>query len=243
MKSCPNNQPKFIMKTAKNKLCQISISVILFTSGTALFAIPPSQGLLVLVNGLDDLSSASSNTASRSNIMVQVFDTHTPTSPCYTVGILGYNNVALIKWQSNGIHGVASCAGTGIGTAAITKIEITPLSKLVNQKVTIVYDATVDSSVPKISASPITLTPPTTIYENMTLIINGSGIPNTVGQAADASHWGFTITPSTPTFDPSSGSLTTTGVPGAVGAVGFKAEQLMRRYGVIPYHANQEHAQ
>lgn len=74
----------------------------------------------------------------------------------------------------------------------------------------------------------------------MTLIINGSGIPNTVGQTADATNWGFTVTPTAPVFDPSSGALTTTGVPGVVGASSFKAEKLMRRYGVVPYHANKE---
>lgn len=228
------------METTKNVLFKLSIAAILFASGTTLFATPPTKGLLVIVNGLDNLSTANGNTASRSNISVQVFDTQTPTSPCYTATILGYNNVAIINWQADGIHGPASCAGTGIGTPAISKIVITPLRKLVNSSVTIVYDSTVNTNVPKANANPITLTPPTTIHENMTLIINGSGIPNTVGQTADATNWGFTVTPTAPVFDPSSGALTTTGVPGVVGASSFKAEKLMRRYGVVPYHANKE---
>jgi hypothetical protein len=223
------------METAKNTFFKSSIVAVLFASGTTAFAIPPSAGQLVIINGLDNTSAANSNSASRSNIMVQVFDTHTPTSPCYTVGILGYNNVAIIPWQAAGVHSVASCAGTGIGTAAISKIEITPLSKLVGDQVTIVYDATVDASVPKTTASPITLMPPTTIYENMTLIINGSGIPNTGSQTANSTNWGFTVTPTSPVFNTGNGNLMSTGVPGVIGASNLKAEKLMRRYGVIPY--------
>ncbi|MFT4058144.1 MAG: hypothetical protein QM652_01195 [Legionella sp.] len=225
------------MRTIKNTFFKLNIAAILLASGTTIFATSPSQGQLVLINGLDNLSSTNSDTASRSNIMVKVFDTHTPTSPCYTVAILGYNNVAIIKWQANGIHNAASCAGTGIGTAALSKIEITPLSKLVGNKVTVVYDATVDTNVPKAKASPITFMPPTTIYRNMTLIINGSGIPNTAGQTADSTHWGFTVSPTSPIFATSNGALITTGIPGAVGASGLKAENLMRRYGIIPYYA------
>lgn len=222
------------MEMTKNTFFKSSIGAVLLASGITAFAIPPSTGQLVLINGLDNLTSTNSDDMSRSNIMVQVFDTHTPTSPCYTVARLGYNNVAIIKWKANGIHGIASCAGTGIGTPAISKIEITPLKKLIGNKITIVYDATVDMTIPKATASSITFTPPTTIYENMTLVINGSGIPNTVGQTADAANWGFIVTPTSPIFDTSNGSLIATGVPGAVGAFGLKAKELMRRYGIIP---------
>lgn len=209
----------------------------LFFLGTTAFATPPSSGQLVIINGLDNLTAANANTNSRSNIMVQVYDTHTPSSPCYTTQRLGYYNVAIIKWQANGVHSAASCAGTGIGTAAISKVVITPLNKLINNSVTIVYDATVDTSVPKSTASPIVFVPPTTSYENMTLLINGSGIPNTIGQTASATNWGFTVTPTPPVFDVSTGALSATGVPGAVGAFGLRAEKLMRHYGIIPFHA------
>jgi hypothetical protein len=224
----------------KNTLFKSCLGTLLFASGIGAFAIPPNTGQLVLINGLDNLTSASGNSLSRSNIMVQVYDTHTPTSPCYTVARLGYNNVAIIKWQANGVHGIASCAGTGIGTAALSKITITPLNKLIGNTITIVYDATVDTTLPKAAASPITFIPPTTIYENMTLVIGGSGIPNTIGQTADSSKWGFTVTPTSPVFDPSNGTLLATGVPGAVGASGLKAEKLMRHYGVIPSNSRDE---
>lgn len=217
-------------------LFKSSIGAALLVSGITAFALPPSSGQLVLINGLDNLTATNGDNLSRSNIMVQVFDTHTPTSPCYTIGMLTYNNVAIIKWQANGVHGAASCAGTGIGTPAISKIEITPLNKLIGKKTTIVYDSVVDTSIPKATASPITFIPPTIIYENMTLVINGSGIPGTVGQTADTTNWGFTVTPTSPVFDVINGTLIATGVPGVVGASGLHAEKLMRRYGIIPYH-------
>lgn len=224
------------MESAKSTLLKTSMVVTLCVWGATAFATPPNSGQLVIINGLDNLTAADANTNSRSNIMVQVYDTHTPTSPCYTAQRLGYYNVAIIKWQANGIHSSTSCAGTGIGTAAISKVVITPLNKLIKSSVTIVYDAIIDTSVPKGIASPITFTPPTTIYTNMTLLINGSGIPSTIGQTASSSNWGFTVTPSAPVFDVGTGALSATGVPGAVGAYGVSAEKLMRHYGIIPFH-------
>jgi hypothetical protein len=224
------------MESVKNTLLKKAMLTALLIGGATAFAAPPNSGQLVIINGLDNLTAADANTNSRSNIMVEVYDTHTPTSPCYTAPRLGYYNVATVKWQANGHHSSSSCAGTGIGTTAISKVVITPLNKLINNRITIVYDATVDTSVPKATAEPIDFTPPTTIYTNMTLLINGSGIPNTVGQTASSTNWGFTITPSAPVFDVSTGALTATGVPGVVGAYGINAEKLMRHYGVIPFH-------
>lgn len=230
------------MESAKNTLFKTSIVATLIVLGATASATPPSSGQLVIINGLDNLTTANAHTNSRSNIMVQVYDTHTPTSPCYTAQRLGYYNVATIKWQAQGIHSASSCAGTGIGTAAISKVVITPLNKLINNRVTIVYDATVDTSIPKATADSIDFSPPTTIYTNMTLLINGSGIPSTVGQTASATNWGFTVTPTAPIFDVSTGTLSATGVPGAVGAYGISAEKQMRHYGIIPFHpaANNE---
>ncbi|MDR3502722.1 MAG: hypothetical protein P4L79_09085 [Legionella sp.] len=224
------------MESAKNTLFKTSIVATLMVLGATACATPPSSGQLVIINGLDNLTAANANTNSRSNIMVQVYDTHTPTSPCYTAQRLGYYNVAIIKWQANGVHNATSCAGTGIGTAAISKVVITPLNKLINNRITIIYDATVDTSVPKATADAIDFTPPTTTYTNMTLLINGSGIPSTVGQTASSTNWGFTVTPTAPVFDVSTGALSATGVPGAVGAYGVRAEKLMRHYGIIPFH-------
>jgi hypothetical protein len=224
------------MESEKKFLLKTSMVATLLALAAPAFAAPPSSGQLVIINGLDNLTAANAHTNSRSNLMVQVYDTHTPTAPCYTVQRLGYYNVATIKWQANGIHSASSCAGTGIGTAAIAKVVITPLNKLINNRITIVYDATVDTSVPKATADSIDLIPPTTIYTNMTLLINGSGIPGTVGQTASATNWGFTVTPTAPVFDVSTGALNATGVPGAVGAYGISAEKLMRHYGIIPFH-------
>ncbi|WP_242602383.1 hypothetical protein [Legionella rowbothamii] len=224
------------MESAKKNLFKTSMVAILLVLGAPVFAAPPNAGQLVIINGLDNLTTANAHTNSRSNLRVQVYDTHTPTTPCFTAQRLGYYNVATIRWQANGIHSASSCAGTGIGTAAISKVVITPLNKLINNRITIVYDATVDTSVPKATADSIDFTPPTTIYTNMTLVINGSGIPSTVGQTASSTNWGFTVTPIAPVFDMVTGELNATGVPGAVGAYGISAEKQMRHYGIIPFH-------
>ncbi|WP_428414104.1 hypothetical protein [Legionella sp.] len=195
------------MESAKNTLFKKSMITTLLVWEATAFAAPPNSGQLVIINGLDNLTAANANTNSRSNIMVQVYDTHTPTAPCYTVQRLGYYNVVTIKWQANGVHSASSCAGTDIGTVAISKVVITPINKLINNRATIVYDAIVDTSVPKATADPIDFTPPTTIYTNMTLLINGSGIPNTVGQTASSTNWGFTVTPTAPVFDVSTGGV------------------------------------
>ncbi|MFJ1268658.1 hypothetical protein ACD661_08850 [Legionella lytica] len=224
------------MESVKNTLLKIAVLATLLIWGITAFAAPPNSGQLVIINGLDNLTTTDANTNSRSNIMVQVYDTHTPASPCYTAPRLGYYNVATIKWQANGFHSPSSCAGTGIGTAAIAKVVITPLNKLINNRITIVYDAIVDTSIPKATADPIDFIPPTTIYTNMTLLINGSGMPNTVGQTVSSTNWGFTVTPSAPVFNVSTGELGATGVPDAISAYGLSAEKLMRYYGVIPFH-------
>ncbi|WP_415072321.1 hypothetical protein [Legionella sp.] len=161
-----------------------------------------------------------------------MYDTADNTHPCTTVANLPYNGVTIVKWSAVGVHRPTFCTGTGLGTAAIYQVKITPLPKIIGHSSQVVYDATTNT--PQAMASPIIFTPPTTVYENIALVINGNGTPNTTtGQIADQTHWGFTVNPTIPIFDTGNGAVLITGIPGAVGAYGLNAEKLLQNYGII----------
>lgn len=215
------------MKIKKN-ICLTSIALLTLLASDAVFAVASSSGQLVIVNNL-----ANGAGLTQSSIKVEVYDTADITQPCTTVAHIAYNGITVVRWSAVGEHSATFCTGTGPGTAAIYQVKITPLPNIIGQMDHVVYDAS--TTTPQATASPITFTPPTAIYGNLALVINGNGKPKTTnGQLADLTHWGFSVNPATPVFDTGNGAILTTGIPGAIGAYGLKAEELVRSYGIIP---------
>jgi hypothetical protein len=218
------------MKTIKNTFLKLLALMAILASGTT-FAISPSTGQLVIVNNLANASDGNGG-LTQSSIKIEVYDNADSAQPCTTVASLPYNGVTIVRWAATGVHSSTFCTGTGPGTAAIYQVQITPLQKTIGRSSQVVYDATTNT--PQTTASPITFTPPTTIYGNIALVITGNGIPNTTsGQTADPTNWGFTVNPTTPVFDAGNGAVLITGIPGAVGAYGLDAEKLLQSYGII----------
>lgn len=203
---------------------------VLLTSQT-IFAITPSAGQLVIINTLGSDGGVGNSGLTQSNIMIKVYDHANSMQPCTTVKSLAYGGVTVVRWASTGVHSTTFCTGTGPGTAAIFQVQITPLPRLIGNTSQVIYDAT--AQLPQSSANPIIVTPPTTIYGNIVLVVNGNGTPvTTSGQTADATHWGFTVNPATPLFDSGNGGILTTGIPGVSGAYGLEAEKILTRYDI-----------
>lgn len=214
----------------KNNLLKSTAFFALLASQT-IFAIAPSTGQLVIVNNLGSDGSAGNTGLTQSNIMIKVYDHANSTQPCTTVKSLAYGGITIVRWASTGVHSTTFCTGTGPGTAAIYQVQITPLPRLIGNTSQVIYDAT--AHIPQSGANPILFTPPTTIYGNIVLVVNGNGTPiTTSGQMADATHWGFTVNPVTPVFDSGNGGILTTGIPGASGAYGLEAEKILTRYDI-----------
>jgi hypothetical protein len=214
------------MEATKRTFLKSTLAVALLASGAA-FATPTS-GQLVIVNSLGDVDVTSGTVgASASAVSVVVSDT---TGPCSTTASVAYNGTVVVKWNSNATHSTTSCT-------SITSVAVTPLKTNVGTMSTVVYNSATGAA-PITTATAATFTPPTTVYENLGLVINGSGVPASIVSAA-ATVWGVPTAAVKPVFVAANGALSTVGIPGAVGAYGLKAENLMRRYAVIPHHAAQ----
>lgn len=211
---------------AQRTVLKSALAVVLFASGAA-FAVGPTTGQLVIVNGLGNVVPATGNSgSSASAVSVVVSDA---TGPCSTTANLAYNGTVTVKWNASATHSATSCTN-------IASVAVTPLKSTVGTISTIVYDSSTSTTLPATTATgPITFTAPTTAYANMALVINGSGVPASA-VTASATAWGVGAA-SAPVFDAGNGAITTVGVPGAVGAYGLKAENLMRRYAIFPLAA------
>lgn len=215
------------MDATKRTLLKSTLAVVLLSSGAA-FAVGPTSGQLVLINSLGNVVSSTGNSgATASSVSVVVSDA---TGPCSTTATLAYNGTVTVKWSASATHSTTSCTG-------ITSVAVTPLKTTVGAVSTIVYDSVTSTTVPATTATAaITFTAPTTAYANMALIISGNGLPASA-VTASATAWGVGAA-AAPAFDGGNGALDTVGVPGAVGAYGLKAEDLMRRYAVLPFNVS-----
>lgn len=215
------------MEATKRTLLKSTLAVALLTSGVA-FATGPTSGQLVIVNGLGNVVAATGNSgATASSVSVVVSDA---TGPCSTTATLAYNGTVVVKWSASATHSTTSCTG-------ISSVAVTPLKTTVGSVSTIVYDSVTTTTVPATTATAaVTFTPPTTAYENIALIINGTGTPASAVTASGTA-WGVPAA-AAPVFNTGNGALTTVGMPGAVGAYGLKAENIMRRYAVLPFNSS-----
>lgn len=212
------------MEATKRTFLKSTLAIALLTSGAA-FATGPTSGQIVIVNSLGNVvPSTGSPGASASSMSVVVSDN---TGPCSTTANLAYNGTVIVKWATSATHSATSCTN-------ISSVAVTPLKTTIGTLTTIAYDSVTSTTIPAATATAaITFTAPTTVYENMALIVNGNGTPASA-VTAGATIWGVGAA-SAPVFDTGNGALTTVGVPGALGTYGLKAERLMRRFGVIPF--------
>ncbi len=213
------------MEATKRTFLKSTLAIALLASGAA-FAVGPTNGQLVIVNSLGNVVAATGNSgATASSASVIVSDA---TGPCSTTANLAYNGTVTVKWSSSATHSTTSCTD-------ITSVSVTPLKATVGTISTIVYDSVTTTTVPATTATAaISFTAPTTAYANMALIVNGNGTPASA-VTASATAWGVGAA-SAPAFNAGNGALSTVGVPGAVGAYGLKAENLMRRYAILPFN-------
>lgn len=205
----------------KDKLVKATLALTLLTSGSAFSAL--TSGQLTIINGLANDTSTGVGT-SASSISVTVSDS---SGVCSLAKILSYDGFVVVKWDSTKTHSTSQCTG-------ITTVSVTPQKTLIGTTYTIVYDSTTSTSVPATSATAaINYTAPTTPVANLVLLVTGTGIP-AAATTATATVWGIGAAAS-PIFDSANGALATVGVPGGLGLAGFKAEEMARHYGVIPY--------
>ncbi|WP_058533042.1 hypothetical protein [Legionella saoudiensis] len=216
------------MEATKRTFLRSTLAVALLTSGVAFAAAtPPTSGQLVIINSLGNVSTTGNTGASASSFSVVVSDS---SGPCSTTASVAYNGTVTVKWNSAATHSATSCTG-------ISSVAVTPLKATVGSVSTIIYDNATTTSVPAATATgSVSFDAPTTAYANMALIVNGNGTPSATA-AATATAWGINTAAAVPVFDAGNGSLTTVGVPGAVGAYGLKAENIMRRYAIMPFNA------
>ncbi|BCA95333.1 hypothetical protein TUM19329_16940 [Legionella antarctica] len=209
--------------TSKHLFLRSTLTIALMGLWGTPFAVPVTSGQLVIINSLGNASTTGNIGTSASSISVVVSDS---TGPCSTISTVIYNGTAVVKWSSSAIHSATVCTG-------ISSVEVTPLKTTIGTISTIVYDSVNTTTVPSLTATAaITYLPPTTPYANLALIVSGSGVP-AAPIAASATAWGVNAAIA-PVFDTGNGSLTNVGVPGGIGAGGLRAENIMRRYAVIP---------
>ncbi|USQ14062.1 hypothetical protein J2N86_01630 [Legionella lytica] len=216
------------MEATKRTFLRTTLAVALTSGVVFAAAAAPSSGQLVVVNSLGNVSTTNTG-ASASSFSVVVSDS---SGPCSTTASVAYNGTVTVKWNASATHSTTSCTD-------ITSVAVTPLKATVGSVSTIIYDNVTTTTVPATTATgAVTFTAPTTAYPNMVLIVNGSGTPASA-VTATATVWGVGAA-AAPVFDAGNGSLTTVGVPGAMGAYGLKAENIMRRYAILPMQAAAE---
>ena len=214
------------MEATKRTFLKSTLAVALLASGAVFATSGPTSGQLVIVNSLGDVDATSGTVgATASSVSVVVSDS---SGACSTTTSLAYNGTVTVKWNTSATHSATSCTG-------IASVAVTPLKTNVGAMSTIVYDASTGSApITTAAAGGVPFAAPTVAYENMVLIVNGSGVPSST-VTASSTVWGVATAAAVPVFSTSNGALTTVGVPGAVGAYGLKAEKLMRRYAIVPH--------
>jgi len=203
---------------------------LLASSSVFAMSSAPTNGQLIVINELANSNNVTGTGvvgATASSVSVSVFAIGSVTA-CAGPTTLAYNGTMVVTWATGATKGC-----TSIGTVQVTPLKTVGLG-------TVVYDATATAPAATAGGS-VTFTAPTTITgltgatvtpANFALMILGNGLPSTT--AAMTGGWTTPIAALTPIFDISNGSLSTTGIVGASGAAGIKAERIMRRFGVTP---------
>lgn len=208
-------------KTAQNKLTRVVknsartlSAVTLLTASGAIFA---TTGQLVLINSLGVVVSGNAG-GTASAVKVVVNDS---TGVCSTTNTLAYGGVLTVKWDDTKTHSTTQCTG-------ITSVDVSALPTTSSGVVQ--YDSTANTTPPATATAPTNFVAPTTAIANLALIITGK---TSAAMTNSATSWGSAVGVA-PIYLTTNGTISTTGIMGAVGSEGFKASALMQRYGVRP---------
>lgn len=206
-----------IRKNIIKAIC-VALTAVSLGLSQSVLASNPTNGQLVLINSLGVVVNGSLG-ASASNISVTVNDS---TGPCSTTVSLAYGGVITVSWNSANIHSATKC----------TSVETVNVSALKTTSGVVQYDSTANATPPAVATAPTVFTAPTTPIANIALIVTGNASPAMINSATS---WGSALGIA-PTYLTSNGSISVTGVMGAVGMEGLQAEAQMLKYGIIPVH-------
>ncbi len=207
------------IKPKNNKSCLLKSSLIVLTAvpllalSSSLFA---ATGKLVLVNSLAKVVTGNPG-SSASDVKVVISDS---TGVCSTTNTVAYNGVLTVNWDDSKTHSSSQC--TGITSVAVSALKTS--SGLVQ------YDSTANATPPAVATAATTFTAPTTAIANLLLVVTGSASPAMTGSATV---WGSALGVA-PIYATTNGLIATTGIMGAVGMAGIKAENAMRLRAIDP---------
>ncbi|MGQ3890674.1 hypothetical protein [Legionella sp. CNM-4043-24] len=199
----------------KKSLVAISAVSLLGLSGS-LFASNPTSGQLIVINSVGVVVNGSAG-SSASSVKVVVNDA---TGPCSTTPILAIGGVVTVKWDSTKTHSTTQCTD-------ITSVDVTALKTSAG---VVQYDSTANTTPPAVATAATTFTAPTTPISNLALMVTGNA---SAAMTNSATSWGSALGVA-PIYLTTNGALSTTGIMGAVGMAGLKAESYMHRYAVMP---------
>lgn len=202
------------MNLKKSVVAIAAVSMIGLSSGA--FASDPTSGQLLLVNSVGFVLNGSAG-ASASSVKVVVNDS---TGPCSTTPILAYQGVVTVKWDANKTHSTTQCTN-------ITSVDVTALKTTAG---TVQYDSTANATPPATAVAATNFVAPTTPISNLALIVTGATSP---AMTSSATSWGSALGVK-PVYETDNGAINTTGVMGAIGIAGMKAESMMHRYAIMP---------
>lgn len=198
-----------VLKTSFVALTTVSLLGL----SSSLFA--TTSGQVVIINSIGVVVSGSSG-ATASSATVVVNDS---TGPCST-STVAYGGVVTVSWNAANTHSATKC--TNIASVDISAIKTT--SGVVQ------YDSTANATPPATATAPVNFTAPTTAINNLALIVTGT---TSAAMTNSATSWGSALGVA-PVYATTNGRLTTTGIVGAVGMAGLKAEARMLQYGIRP---------
>lgn len=199
----------------KKSIVAIAAVSLIGLSGVT-FASNPTSGQLVLINSVGVVVNGSA-ASSASSVKVVVNDA---TGPCSTTPILVYGGVVNVKWDASKTHSATQCTD-------ITSVDVTALK---TSSGVVQYDSTANSTPPATATAPTNFVAPTTPIANLALIVTGNASP---AMTSSATSWGSALGVA-PDYLATNGALNTTGIMGAVGMEGIKAEAIMHRYAIMP---------
>jgi len=195
-------------------------AVILIVFSGMIFASDPTSGQMVLINSLGVMVNGVLG-GSASSILVQASDT---TGICSTTTSLAYGGVITVPWNNANVHSATKC--TDIVSVAVSALKTT--SGVVQ------YDSTANATPPTVATAPTVFTAPTTPISNIAIIVTGNA---SAAMTNSATSWGSALGVA-PIYLVSNGSISVTGIMGAVGMVGVKAESQMLKHGIVPAYTH-----
>ena len=205
---------------------QSNLSFVLKTSFVALTAASviglssplyanPTSGQVVIINSVGVVVNGNPGaTASSASVVV-----NDSTGPCST-STVAYGGVVTVTWNAANTHSATKCTN-------ITSVDV---SAIKTSSGVVQYDSTANATPPATATAATNFVAPTTPINNLALIITGNA---SAAMTSSATSWGSALGVA-PVYATTNGRLSTTGIMGAVGMAGLKAESFMLKYAIKP---------